>query len=97
MHLHIDNASLVFPKTHCFLVQLTVWKRNIVNCGSPMYRNHMHYSFTVACGGIRVGWGCPTPRTWLTVRRRLADRCSWWTRLSTHPARTRRFPHSTGR
>lgn len=47
MHLHIDNASLVFPKTCCYLVQLTVWKRNIVSCGSPLYYNQMHYSFTV--------------------------------------------------
>jgi hypothetical protein len=47
LHLHIDNASLVFPKTCCYLVQLTVWKRNIVSCGSPLYYNQMHYSFTV--------------------------------------------------
>lgn len=47
MHLHIANASLVFPKTCCYLVQLTVWKRNIVSCGSPVYYNQMHYSFTV--------------------------------------------------
>ena len=47
MHLHIANASLAFPKTCCYLVQLTVWKRNIVSCGSPMYYNHMQYSFRV--------------------------------------------------
>jgi hypothetical protein len=47
MHLHIDHAALAFPKTCCYLVELTVWKRNIVSCGSPMYYNQMHYSFTV--------------------------------------------------
>jgi hypothetical protein len=47
LHLHIADASQVFPKTCCYLVELTVWKRNIVSCGSPMYYNQMHYSFTV--------------------------------------------------
>jgi hypothetical protein len=47
MHLHVADASKVFPKTCCYLVQLTVWKRNIVSCGSPLYYNQMHYSFTV--------------------------------------------------
>lgn len=49
MHLHINDASKVFPKTCCYLVQLTVWKRNIVNCvaSTLVYYNQMHYSFTV--------------------------------------------------
>jgi len=46
--LHIDDASKVFPKTCCYLIELTVWKRNIVNCdGHLTYYNQMHYSFTV--------------------------------------------------
>jgi hypothetical protein len=48
MTLHIDDASLVFPKTCCYLIQLTVWKRNIVGCdGHLSYYNQIHYSFTV--------------------------------------------------
>ena len=48
MRLHIDHASQVFPKTCCYLVELTVWKRNIVDCGGDLsYYNQMHYSFTV--------------------------------------------------
>jgi hypothetical protein len=48
LRLHIDNASLVFPKTCCYLIELTVWKRNIVNCdGHLTYYNQTHYSFTV--------------------------------------------------
>jgi hypothetical protein len=47
MHLHIADASRVFPKTCCYLVQLTVWKRNVVSCGAPPYYNQLHYSFTV--------------------------------------------------
>jgi hypothetical protein len=47
MHLQIKDAKNVFPKTCCYLIQLTVWKRNIVSCGSPLYYNQMHYSFTV--------------------------------------------------
>ncbi|MBV9959314.1 MAG: carboxypeptidase regulatory-like domain-containing protein, partial [Acidobacteria bacterium] len=46
MRLTIPNAALVFPVTCCYLIELTVWKRNIVNCGS-VYYNQMHYSFTV--------------------------------------------------
>jgi hypothetical protein len=46
--LHIDDASKVFPKTCCYLIELTVWKRNIVNCdGHLTYYNQMHYSFTI--------------------------------------------------
>ncbi len=48
MHLHIEDASLVFPKTCCYLIELTVWKRNIVSCDTHLtYYNQMHYSFTV--------------------------------------------------
>ena len=47
MHLHIAEASLVFPKTCCYLVELTVWKRNIVGCGGVPYYNQTHHSFTV--------------------------------------------------
>jgi hypothetical protein len=46
MHLIIPNAADVFPETCCYLIELTVWKRNIVNCGS-VYYNQTHYSFTV--------------------------------------------------
>ena len=46
--LHIDDAAEVFPKTCCYLVELTTYKRNIVNCsGNLTYYNLMHYSFTV--------------------------------------------------
>jgi hypothetical protein len=46
--LHINDASKVFPKTCCYLIELTAWKRNIVNCdGHLTYYNQMHYSFTV--------------------------------------------------
>ena len=47
MHLHIADASNVFPKTCCYLLELTVWKRNIIGCGAYPYYNQMHYSFTV--------------------------------------------------
>jgi hypothetical protein len=46
MHLRIPDASQVFPVTCCYLIELTVWKRNIVSCGG-VYYNQMHYSFTV--------------------------------------------------
>ena len=46
--LHIDDASKVFPMTCCYLIELTVWKRNIVNCsGDLTYYNQANYSFTV--------------------------------------------------
>ncbi|HWB98767.1 MAG TPA: hypothetical protein VG672_18790, partial [Bryobacteraceae bacterium] len=45
--LHIANAAQVFPQTCCYLIELTVYKRNIVNCGAPPYYNQMTYSFTV--------------------------------------------------
>ncbi len=47
--LHIDDASKVFPVTCCYLIELTVWKRNIVDCliYSLPYYNQSHYSFTV--------------------------------------------------
>ena len=52
MRLHFNDASAtgsnVFPVTCCYLVELTVWKRNIVSCnGNLTYYNQMHYSFTV--------------------------------------------------
>ena len=48
MKLVIDDASKVFPKTCCYVIELTVYKRNIVNCsGSLPYFNQTHYSFTV--------------------------------------------------
>jgi hypothetical protein len=48
MKLVIDDASKVFPKTCCYLIELTVWKRNIANCdGHLAYYNQMHYSFTI--------------------------------------------------
>jgi hypothetical protein len=47
IHLHIADASNVFPKTCCYLLELTVWKRNIIGCGAYPYYNQMHYSFTV--------------------------------------------------
>jgi hypothetical protein len=50
MKLTIPDASPVFPITCCYLVQLTVWKRNIVSCSSPVYYNQVHYSFTVTVG-----------------------------------------------
>ncbi len=50
MRLHIPDASKVFPRTCCYLIQLTVWKRNIVNCSSPVYYNQVHQSFTVTVG-----------------------------------------------
>ena len=46
MRLTIPDAAPVFPVTCCYLIQLTVWKRNIVDCVSAYY-NQMHYSFTV--------------------------------------------------
>jgi hypothetical protein len=50
MKLIIPDASQVFPITCCYLIELTVWKRNIVNCGSSSYYNQMHHSFTVTVG-----------------------------------------------
>ncbi len=50
MKLVIPDASPVFPITCCYLIQLTVWKRNIVNCSSPVYFNRVHHSFTVTVG-----------------------------------------------
>ena len=50
MKLIIPDASQVFPITCCYLIQLTVWKRNIVNCSSPVYYNRVHHSFTVTVG-----------------------------------------------
>jgi len=48
MKLVINDASKVFPQTCCYLITLTVWKRNIVSCdGSLTYYNQMTYSFTV--------------------------------------------------
>jgi hypothetical protein len=49
MTLHIDDASKVFPITCCYLIELTAWKRNIVNCvvDNLSYYNQSHYSFTV--------------------------------------------------
>ncbi|RUL77508.1 carboxypeptidase-like regulatory domain-containing protein [Dyella choica] len=47
--LHIDDASKVFPETCCYLIELTAWKRNIVNCevDTLTYYNQSHYSFTI--------------------------------------------------
>jgi hypothetical protein len=50
MRLTVNNALTVFPKTCCYLVELTTWKRNIVNCGSAHYYNATHYSFTITVG-----------------------------------------------
>lgn len=53
MHLRINDAATVFPKTCCYVIELRCWKRNIVNCHGPAsaddlsYYNEMHYSFTV--------------------------------------------------
>jgi hypothetical protein len=48
MRLHINDAAKVFPKTCCYLIELTVYKRNIVDCnGNLVYYNQMHYTFTV--------------------------------------------------
>ena len=47
MNLVIPDASKVFPETCCYLIELTVWKRNFVNCGFPVYYNQFHHSFTV--------------------------------------------------
>ena len=45
--LVVNDASRVFTETCCYLIRLTVWKRNIANCGSPAYYNQFHYTFTV--------------------------------------------------
>ena len=50
MKLIIPNAAQVFPITCCYLLQLTVWKRNIVSCSNPVYYNRVHHSFTVIVG-----------------------------------------------
>ena len=50
MKLIIPDASQVFPITCCYLLQLTVWKRNIVSCSNPVYYNRVHHSFTVIVG-----------------------------------------------
>ncbi len=47
LHIHVADAKQVFPKTCCYLLELTVWKRNVVSCGAPLYYNQIHYSFTV--------------------------------------------------
>jgi hypothetical protein len=50
MHLRIDNATPIFPETCCYLIELKVWKRNIVDCiatGTLVFYNEMHYSFAV--------------------------------------------------
>lgn len=45
---HTPNAGLVFPKTCCYVLELTAYKRNIVSCsGNLSYYNQSHYSFTV--------------------------------------------------
>ena len=49
MNLVIPDASQVFPITCCYLIQLTVWKRNVVSCTGD-YWNRIHYSFTVNVG-----------------------------------------------
>jgi hypothetical protein len=49
MKLIIPDAFQVFPITCCYLIQLTVWKRNIVNC-TQSYWNRIHHSFTVTIG-----------------------------------------------
>ena len=50
MKIVIPDASQVFPITCWYLLQLTVWKRNIVNCSNPVYYNRVHHSFTVTVG-----------------------------------------------
>ncbi len=46
--LHVDDAAKVFPKTCCYLLLLTAYKRNIVGCaGDYPYYNQASYSFTV--------------------------------------------------
>lgn len=48
LRLHINDASQVFRKTCCYLLELTVYKRNIVNCnGNLAYYNQTHYTFTI--------------------------------------------------
>jgi len=48
LRLHINDATTVFKKTCCYLIELTAWKRNIVSCdGHLTYYNQDHYSFTV--------------------------------------------------
>jgi hypothetical protein len=48
MHLTFNHGGDVFKETCCYLIELTVRKRNIVGCGNNLaYYNEMHYSFTV--------------------------------------------------
>ena len=48
MTLHFADATQVFPVPCAYLVTVTAWKRNIVNCSSPdVYYNTDTYSFTV--------------------------------------------------
>jgi hypothetical protein len=48
MHLTFNHGGDVFKETCCYLIELVVRKRNIVNCGNNLaYYNEMHYSFTV--------------------------------------------------
>jgi len=48
MHLKFTHAGDVFKETCCYLVELTVRKRNIANCRFDLpYYNQMHYTFTV--------------------------------------------------
>jgi hypothetical protein len=49
MTLHIADATSVFPETCAYLITVTAWKRNIVNCryDENVYYNEDTYSFTV--------------------------------------------------
>lgn len=48
MHLTFNHAGDVFKETCCYLIELTVSKRNIVDCSfNEAYYNQMHYTFTV--------------------------------------------------
>jgi hypothetical protein len=48
LHLTIPNVLAAFPKTCCYLLELTAWKRNIVNCSGPLvYYNQSHFSVTI--------------------------------------------------
>jgi hypothetical protein len=48
MHLRFNHAGDVFKETCCYLIELTVRKRNIVDCGFTLpYYNQMHYTFTI--------------------------------------------------
>jgi hypothetical protein len=46
--LRINDASRVFPRTCCYLIQLLAYKRNIVSCSTHLvYYNETHYTFTI--------------------------------------------------